>query len=181
MSFYPPLARALGAVVLALVPFCSAVTAQGISAESDRYSAGESSLDLFGSAAVGQQTLNHITGLKLNRDLRLGAGAGLNYFFTRNFGLGADAYTENVRHSFIDSSSMNFVGRLPLGQSGFSPYLYGGFGRQFDASEVWFGQAGAGIEYRFNHKIGVFLDARYVIPDGTANYGLGRLGIRCRF
>ncbi len=181
MYLTPLLARRLGALALALIPLCPAVVAQGYSDQSELYGATETSLDLFGSAAVGQQTLDHITGLKLNRDFRLGAGAGLNYFFTRNLGVAADAYTENIAHSFIDSASMNFIGRLPLGHSGFSPYLYGGFGRQFDASEVWFGQAGAGIEYRFSHQFGVFLDARYVIPDGTANYGLGRLGFRCRF
>jgi hypothetical protein len=176
-----PTAIFIGALSLGLFTSHSIANAQGSSDQSDLYGATESSLDLFGSAAVGQQTIDHLSGLKLNRDFRLGAGAGLNYFFTRNLGLAADAYTENIAHSFIDSASMSFIGRLPLGHSGFSPYLYGGFGRQFDASEVWFGQAGAGIEYRFTHQFGVFLDARYVIPDGTANYGLGRLGLRCRF
>ena len=157
------------------------VIAQESSDSPDLFSAKETSLDLFGSASAGQQTVDHLSGLKINRDLRLGAGAGLNYFMTRNFGFGADAYSENIGHSFIDSTSINLIGRLPLGTSGFAPYAYGGVGHQFDPNGVWFGQAGAGIEYRFTRKFGTFVDARYVFTDGTSNYGLARIGIRCTF
>ncbi len=167
--------------VLVLTSALSLASAQESSNSPDRFAAKESSLDLFGSASAGQQTVDHLSGLRINRDLRLGAGAGLNYFFTRNFGLGADAYSENISHSFVDSTSMNLIGRLPLGNSGFAPYAYGGFGRQFDPAGVWFGQAGAGIEFRFTNKLGTFIDARYVFTDGTSNYGLGRIGIRCTF
>ena len=147
----------------------------------DKYRAEEVSLDLFGSAAVGQQTINNITGLRANRDLRLGAGVGVNYFVTRNFGFGAEAYSENTAHSFIDNALGSLIGRFPLGQSGFAPYVYGGGGRQFDPTELWFGHAGAGMEYRFCRNLGAFIDARYVFTDGTKNYGLGRAGLRFAF
>ena len=55
--------------------------------------------------------------------------------------------------------------RLPLGQSGFAPYALAGGGYQFDMAKVWFGQVGGGIEYRFTRNMGVFLDARWVLPD----------------
>lgn len=171
----------LAGVLLLLSATAFEAAAQESSDSADLFNAKETSLDLFGSASAGQQTVNHLTGLKINRDLRLGAGAGLSYFMTRNFGFGADAYSENIGHSFIDSVSMNLIGRLPLGHSGFAPYAYGGFGHQFDPNGVWFGQAGAGIEYRFTRKVGTFVDARYVFTDGTSNYGLARVGIRCTF
>jgi hypothetical protein len=147
----------------------------------DKYQARETTLDLFASGSVGQQTLNHISHLKVNHDLRLGAGAGLNYFLTRHFGLGAEAYSENTAHSFIDSASGSLIGRFPLGQSGLSPYVYGGGGRQFDPAELWFCHAGGGLEFRFTRKFGAFADGRYVCTDGTKNYGLARVGLRLGF
>src|SRR5215207_4044873 len=65
----------------------------------------EASLDLFGSVSIGQETINHISNDRIEDNGRLGAGLGLNYFFTRNIGLGADAYTENTAHSFVDNTS----------------------------------------------------------------------------
>lgn len=147
----------------------------------EKYRAKEVSLDLFGSASVGQQTINNITGLRVNRDLRLGAGIGMNYFLTRYLGVGAEAYSENTAHSFVDSTSASVIGRFPLGQSGVAPYVYGGGGRQCDPTSLWFAHAGAGLEYRFTPRIGAFVDARYVLTDGTANFGLGRLGLRFGF
>ncbi len=149
--------------------------------QDDRYRAHETSLDLFGTAAIGQQTINHITGIRANRDVALGAGAGMNYFLTRNFGFGAEAYSQNIGHSFIDNASASLIGRFPLGLSGFAPYVYGGGGYQFDPNELWFAHVGAGIEYRFTRNIGAFVDARYVLTDGTRNYGLGRAGVRFAF
>jgi hypothetical protein len=71
--------------------------------------------------------------------------------------------------------------RLPLGQSGFAPYIFGGGGHQFDAVKLWFGQAGAGMEYRFTRHVGVFLDARTVWPNETKFYGVARAGMRFSF
>ena len=149
--------------------------------KNDRYQAYEFNVDLFGSGSVGQSTLENISGDRIKHDGRLGAGAGLSYFFTRNIGLGVDAYSENAGHSFVDSASLNLIARLPLGESGFSPYILGGGGRQFDPIELWYGQAGAGIEYRFTRHVGLFTDGRYVFTDGTPNYGLFRLGLRVAF
>lgn len=149
--------------------------------EPDFYRAHEFSLDLFGSGSIGQQTINNLSGDRISRDVRLGAGAGVNYFFTRHFGLGGEAYTENTGHSFVDSASLNLVGRLPIGDSGLAPYLFVGGGYQFDDIEQRLLNTGAGLEVRFHRNWGIFVDARYVITDETKNYGVGRAGVRFSF
>jgi hypothetical protein len=149
--------------------------------DGEKYRANETSLDLFGSGSVGQETLNRISDERLRHDLRLGAGAGLNHFFTRHFGLGVEAYSENTGHSFVDDASISLIGRLPLGNSGFAPYVYGGAGHQFDPIELNHLHAGGGLEYRFTPKVGLFVDARYVFTDETKDYGLGRVGLRFTF
>lgn len=147
----------------------------------DLYRCNELSLDAFGTASLGQHTLAHLSGSRVRHNTEFGAGVGLNYFITRNFGLGADVYSENTSGPFLDSASANLILRLPLGQSGFAPYIFGGGGQQFDMAKACFGQAGAGIEYRFTRQMGVFVDARAVLPEKTRGYGLARLGLRFAF
>lgn len=141
----------------------------------------EVSLDLFGTMSIGQEVIDNLTDERVRDNGRLGAGVGLNYFFNRNIGLGADAYTENTAHSFVDNTSLNLIVRFPIDSAHIAPYIYGGAGRQFDPSELWFGQAGAGLEVRFTRQVGIFADARYVFTDETANFGVGRLGVRLAF
>ena len=160
----------------------SAWGAQGVSNNpGDKYRANELSLDAFGSASIGQTTINHLSGERISHDARLGIGGGLNYFLTRNIGIGGEAYTENAHHNFIDNVSGSLIGRFPLGNSGVAPYVFGGGGRQLDPIYLWYLHAGAGLEYRFTPHVGAFLDARYVFTDGTRNYGLGRAGLRFAF
>lgn len=146
-----------------------------------KYNAKEVSFDLFGSASLSQDVLNNWSSDKIEEDVRLGAGLGVNYFHTVNFGLGLEAYSENTGHALFDAGSLNFIGRLPLGKWGLAPYGYGGIGYQFEGADYKFFQAGAGLEYRFNPKFGAFADARYVFTDGLPNHALGRLGIRVCF
>ena len=147
----------------------------------DFYRANELALDGFGTASLGKYSLEHLSGSRVRQDTEFGAGVGPNYFITRNFGIGADIYAENTTGVFVDSASANLILRLPLGHSGFAPSVYGGGGRQFDLSDVWFAQLGAGMEYRFTRYVGDFLDARWVLPDETKYYGIVRLGIRFAF
>jgi hypothetical protein len=145
------------------------------------FRANEWSFDVFGSVSAGQETINNISGERVEQDGRLGLGIGGNYFFTRNLGLSADAYTENAADSFVDNASGNLVYRFPLEAICLAPYAFGGGGRQFDPSDIWFAQAGAGLELRFTKNLGVFADGRYVFTDETKNFGLGRLGARFSF
>lgn len=149
--------------------------------QGDLYRAHELSLDVFGSASLGKDAVEHLSGSKIRHDSKLGAGAGLNYYITRNVGVGADAYSEDTTGAFIDSASASLLLRFPLGASGFAPYALGGGGHQFDMDEEWFAQFGAGLEYRFKPRAGIFLDARWVIPEEAKNYAVARLGFRFSF
>lgn len=145
------------------------------------FRANETSLDVFGSVSIGQEVIDNISRRRVEDNGRLGLGLGVTHFFIRQLGLSADAYTENTHHSFVDNTSGNLVFRVPIDSLHFSPYAYGGAGYQFDPSRLWFGQAGAGVEFRFTQQIGLFADGRYVFTDGTQNYGVGRLGLRLVF
>jgi hypothetical protein len=149
--------------------------------QGDYYRSSELSMDAFGTASLGKYTLNHLSNARVRQNTRLGAGVGLSYFITRNIGIGAEAYSENTTGVFVDSASANLILRLPLGQSGLAPYVFGGGGHQFDRLKVWFGQAGVGMEYRFCPHVGVFVDARGVVPNETKYYGVARLGLRFAF
>src|SRR4051812_48231538 len=82
--------------------------------KSDLYRANEGSLDLFGTAGLGKYTIDHASGSRVRHNVRFGAGAGLNYFFTRNLGIGGDVYSGDTKGAFIDSASANLIFRLPL-------------------------------------------------------------------
>ncbi len=149
--------------------------------QGDIYRANELSLDGFGTGSDGSYTIDHPSNNRIRQNTQGGAGAGINYFLTRNFGIGAEGYSENTSGVFIDNASGNLILRLPLGQGGFSPYIFGGGGHQFDAAKLWFGQAGAGLEYRFTPHVGIFVDARAVWPNETKYYGVARAGLRFAF
>jgi hypothetical protein len=151
------------------------------SADYSFYRTQELSIDLFGSGTLNEQTIDHISGDSVQHNGRLGLGAGANYFFTRYIGVGGDFYTENTEHIFVDSASGNLIGRLPIGDTGIAPYIFGGAGHEFYQVEQTFGQAGAGVEFRFAQHIGFFIDARYVFADRTDDYGVGRAGLRLSF
>jgi hypothetical protein len=149
--------------------------------ENELYRAKELSVDLFGSGSVSKYTVDHVSRARVQQNTRLGVGAGVNYFFTQNMGISADAYAEDTNGSWIDSTSVSFTYRFPLGQGGFAPYAFGGGGRNFENVRNWFAQVGVGIEYRFTPHVGMFLDARGVVPDETKYYTVGRIGVRFAF
>ncbi len=165
------------ALALAAIP----AMAQDGTSEESLFKAHETSLDLFGSVSVGQETVNNISKDRVRDNGRIGGGIGLNHFFSRHVGIGADAYTENSAHSFVDSASANLIVRIPIDSIHLAPYAYGGGGYEFDSRELWFGQAGAGLELRFTKEVGIFADARYVFTDSAKDLGVGRVGLRLSF
>lgn len=141
------------------------------SVDASAYTAKEWSLDLFGGFATHDRT-----GIEHGK---FEMGVGGNYFFTRNWGVGADTYFDAVHVPY----NLNFSGiyRYPLSDFGLAPYGFAGFGRQWEHAPRWNGHFGAGIEYRLNHNTGLFLDGRAVLPTEKKGYGLFRLGMRFAF
>ncbi len=141
----------------------------------------EFSVDGFGVLALGSQDIDHISGARIRHDARFGAGAGVNLFFNKMVGIGGDVWSLDTTGRFIDNASGNLIVRFPIGDSPFAPYAFGGGGYQFDRVKQGFGQFGGGVEIRFNPHVGFFVDARYIIPRRTGDYGLGRAGLRFSF
>lgn len=110
-----------------------------------------------------------------------GGGIGLNYFFTKYVGISTDVVASDNGYKFIDSASANLVLRLPIEPAHIAPYIFGGAGGQFDPKSQYLIDAGVGVDFRINHWTGIFIDARYVWPEDTADYGLFRSGLRFAF
>jgi len=175
------LKRFMVAAAIATLSTTSRVNAADTDDGNSFYREHEFSIDAFGSGSLREESIDHLSGNTVEHNGRLGAGGGVNLFFTRYIGIGGDAYTENTAVHFIDNASGNLIARLPLGGTGIAPYVFGGAGHQFDQVAQTFGQGGAGIEFRFMRHAGFFVDARYVFPDRTGNYGVGRAGLRISF
>lgn len=148
---------------------------------SDLYRANEFSIEGFGLGTVNQYTINHPSGDRVRHNGRLGAGAGLSYFFTKYIGVEGEAMTQNTAHNFVDQSGGSLVLRFPIGNTGLAPYVFGGGGHLFDPRPGSYGHAGGGLEFRFMPNFGIFADGRYVWTDRIGNYGEGRAGIRIAF
>jgi hypothetical protein len=145
----------------------------------------ELQFDVFGEYAVGEGP-NQVG---LFREHGWGGGVGINYFFTRNIGIGVDASwldaeesTHGVRHhendrvnDFInrhiannnDTTAIhNFTGslifRFPMDAACLAPYVYVGGGCHVDGDQWASAHAGVGLEYRIvPSKVGLFADGRW--------------------
>ena len=146
------------------------------------FSANELSVDLSGTYFTPERGLEHLfeTSIKGRRGT-WGGDVGINYFFTREIGVGADAIMSDNGGNFVDAVLGDLIFRLPIGDSGFAPYVFGGGGRTTDGIWQWVGQGGLGLEYRFTHRIGIFTDGRYLWPQHSPDALLLRAGIRIAF
>lgn len=146
------------------------------------FSANELSLDLGASYTAGERGIEHLfkTSIKAPQGT-WGGDVGLNYFITSVIGLGADINMPDNGGNLVDGVLGNLIVRLPLGESGFAPYLFGGGGRTTDRAWEWVGQAGLGLEFRLSHTLGLFADGRYIWPQHSSDALLLRTGIRIVF
>jgi len=87
----------------------------------EMYRASEISLGAFGMGTVGERTLDHFNHHNISRHGRDGAGADLEYFFTKYIGIEAEAWSENTDHFFVDDVGGNLVFRIPIGNIGLAP------------------------------------------------------------
>jgi hypothetical protein len=141
----------------------------------------EFTLDVFGSYNDARGK-----GQRVYKD-GFGGGLGLNYFFARYFGVGADAnWWEGGRdgNAVIHQLSGTLFLRYPLemGHLCLAPYAFGGGGCALDGEHVPTGHAGAGLEWRATERFGVFTDGRYVFTGkGNNDVVTYRLGVRFAF
>ena len=106
----------------------------------------------------------------------MGYGAGLNYFFTENWGVGVDSYADAFTVPYLLNGNVFF--RYPLQELSLAPYAFAGVGREWTHAPQWQGDFGGGIEYRWKPAMAFFTDVRWVIPDETDNYLVWRFGFR---
>ena len=148
------------------------------------YTAQELSLDLFGSYLNPEGKFTDLFKTSMRHGF-WGGGAGLNYFFTRELGIGTDFNVSSKPddENLVDYVVGNLYARLPLGSSGLAPYIFGGGGRAMSPTYQWTYGGGVGLEFRFNPTTGIFSDARFLWGDkGTIYNELGiRTGIRIVF
>lgn len=149
--------------------------------EAQKYNANELSLDTFALYIAPEHHALDLFQSNLRHGGAWGGGLGLNYFFTRYLGFGADVEMPDDGGSLVDQFGGNLIGRIPIANTGLAPYLFGGGGRGVDPAWQWFAQAGLGLEYRFNPITGIFVDGRFEWPQHTDNAALFRAGFRFAF
>jgi len=144
------------------------------------FRANELSLDAF--AAVAGDGRRHDDDFGYHHhDVRGGGGGGLEYFFCRYIGIEAESFALANHDSTVSAVGGNLVLRLPIGQTGFSPYIFGGGGSEFASRSEGYGDGGAGLEFRFSRSFSIFGDGRFADPTHSRNYGMGRLGVKFTF
>lgn len=149
-----------------------------------KYTAQELSLDLFGSYINPEGKFSDLFDTNIRHGF-WGGGVGLNYFLTRELGLGADFnMSSKSEGNLVDDVVGSLVLRLPLGNSGLAPYLIGSGGRAFNDLYghnlyQWVYGGGVGLEYRWSPTTGIFSDARFFWGDKATVYN--RLLIRAGF
>jgi len=146
-----------------------------------KYTANELSLDMFASYVHAEEKFSHLFQTNIRHDGNWGGGVGVNYFFTREFGIMGDINIGNNGGNFVDQAMGAGVIRIPLEPTGLAPYIFGGGGRGFDPSWEWLFQAGVGLEWRMNPVTGLFTDARYIWADKSSDRLLIRTGLRIVF
>lgn len=146
------------------------------------YPDSEITFDLFGLFADDKGKFKDTFNTSM-RDGQWGAGLGVNYFITRNVGIGADAFGIDNGDDLVDAVSASLILRVPIDVAHLAPYVFGGGGRQLEGSDTWTLHGGVGLELRMNRHTGIFLDGRYVWPDDNdrSDYALLRAGVRFAF
>ena len=116
-----------------------------------------------------------------------GGGVGINYFFTRYIGLGADGSLNSNRGGVWDYTGKLIV-RFPIEMGSFclAPYIFGGGGGQsYERHDGTVGayMTGGGLEWRATPHIGVFTEGRYTWTSNGNNgdNAQARLGLRIAF
>lgn len=144
------------------------------------YRANEFSVDVFGQ--VRTDDFN---------DERLGAGVGINYFYTQNWGIGLEGSAENTSGIFVEAARANIIYRIPINRSAI--YVFAGAGANFcvppepddtspeDEGTNWAIDIGVGVEHRFHKHFAAFADVRLDKIEDRSATALARVGVRVPF
>ncbi len=113
-----------------------------------------------------------------------GGGVGLNYFFTRYIGVGADAMIFDGDAPGVWAFSGSLIARFPVELGGLclAPYLLAGGGYQSGDAESGTWHAGGGLEFRIvPEKLGIYTEGRYTWVGGSDDHAQARVGVRLVF
>ena len=185
MKITIPLLAALATAASAFAGTRVVETKTPVVSETECFRAHELQLDIFGQYSVGEGPDRAGT----FRDHGWGGGVGLNYFLTRNFGLGVDAawlaakeanYTaRSADPTTVHNFSASLIYRFPIDSVCVAPYIFAGGGFAVDGKQWATAHAGAGIEKRLSSKVGLFTDARWTfLGDRYGRDSIGNLGVR---
>lgn len=156
----------------------------------------ELQIDIFG-AYVDGNAPNHAGYI---RDHGWGGGIGINYFFSRNIGIGVDGiwiygkenasaggFNQDNDETVFHNVTGSLIFRFPIDEACLAPYLFVGGGFHVDGDQWASAHAGVGLEYRIvPNKVGLFIDGRWTYfgdryGHGDQNNFLGKAGIRFVF
>jgi hypothetical protein len=110
-----------------------------------------------------------------------GGGLGVNYFFTRYLGVGADGNISAASNGLWTFSG-SLIARLPIETGGIclAPYILGGGGFQTDGVNAGTWHAGGGLEWRATHNLGIYGEGRYTWA-GSHDEANARVSLGVRF
>jgi len=126
----------------------------------------------------------------LNDDDVGGGGLDLKYFFNKYIGVGLEGYALSA-NTTVGGALVTLTLRYPIGCTPLAPYVFGGIGAAFGASQsvaaedefnevflerelhsdsaILAGAVGGGVEYRFTKRVGVMADFSWHILDKPDN------------
>jgi hypothetical protein len=111
-----------------------------------------------------------------------GGGLGVNYFFTRNFGVGVDGNIYDGNANGVWAFTGSLIARLPIDSICLAPYILAGGGYTVDGHSNGTVHAGGGLEYRVvPNKVGLFTEGRYTWGCNSNSNAQVRLGVRFVF
>ena len=160
-------------------------------APSTCFKSEELQLDLFGVAGFGHPP-DHAGPFRKHVG---GGGVGLNYFWTENLGIGADAdalqgwknKAVGNDHKVFGQYTASLIFRLPMEEYALAPYAYAGGGLTTGIGQLGSAHAGIGLEYRIcPSQVGLFADTRWTyygdrLGRGDQNNVQIRAGLRLLF
>ena len=141
----------------------------------DLFRAGEVQVDAFVAGAAGNYKGGSLNGV--------GGGLGVNYFFTKYFGIGIDDTLSSLNGNghVYNSLQADLIARYPIESWHLAPYAMVGGGATWGSQSQGDGNVGVGAEYRINRGIGLFVDSRYIYGNNSLNESLSRAGLRFIF